>query len=298
MEALIVNPVKQGAEAVVESFRARCAARGAEPLVLETTVEDPGAGMAREALDKGAELVVVAGGDGTVRAAAGALAGTGTPLGVVPLGTGNLLARNLGLPIDDPERALDTAMGGAERRIDVAWAKMDDGDELAFVVMAGLGLDATVMANTDDDLKAKAGWFAYVVSAAQNIVGESHRIRVDVDGQLAMDRRQRGVMVGNCGRIQGNVEVFPGAKVDDGILNVLAVAPSGFRGWFRVVGALLSRFRRHSPPDLGHFEGKRVRLASAHPHDIQLDGDHLGQGRVFTARVDQGALTVRAPQGA
>jgi diacylglycerol kinase family enzyme len=298
MEALIVNPVKQGAEAVVESFRARCSAHGAEPLVLETTVEDPGAGMAREALEKGAELVVVAGGDGTVRAAAGALAGTGTPLGVVPLGTGNLLARNLGLPIDDAEQALDTALGGAERRIDVAWARMDDGDELAFVVMAGLGLDATVMANTDDDLKAKAGWFAYVVSAAQNIVGESHRIRVEVDGDLAMDRRQRGVMIGNCGRIQGNVEVFPGAKVDDGILNVLAVAPSGVRGWFRVVGALLSRFRRHSPPDLGHFEGKRVRLASSHPHDIQLDGDHLGKGTVFTARVDQGALTVRAPQGA
>lgn len=293
MEALIVNPIKQGAAAVAESFRSRCAKRGVEPLVLETTVEDPGGGMAREALERGAELVVVAGGDGTVRAAAGALAGTGTPLGVVPLGTGNLLARNLGLPIEAPELALDTALAGAHRRIDLAWARMDDGEELAFVVMAGLGLDATVMANTNDDLKAKAGWLAYVVSAAQNMVGESHRIRVEVDGSLAMERRQRGVMIGNCGRIQGNVEVFPGAKVDDGILNVLAVAPSGVRGWFRVVGALLSRFRRHSPPDLGHFEGKRVRLAAAHPHDVQLDGDHLGKCTALDIRVDPAALTVR-----
>lgn len=293
MEALIVNPIKQGAAAVAESFRSRCAKRGVEPLVLETTAEDPGGGMSREALERGAELVVVAGGDGTVRAAAGALAGTGTPLGVVPLGTGNLLARNLGLPIEAPELALDTALAGAHRRIDLAWARMDDGEELAFVVMAGLGLDATVMANTNDDLKAKAGWLAYVVSAAQNMVGESHRIRVEVDGSLAMERRQRGVMIGNCGRIQGNVEVFPGAKVDDGILNVLAVAPSGVRGWFRVVGALLSRFRRHSPPDLGHFEGKRVRLAAAHPHDVQLDGDHLGKCTVLDIRVDPAALTVR-----
>lgn len=293
MEALIVNPIKQGAAAVAESFRSRCAKRGVEPLVLETTAEDPGGGMAREALERGAELVVVAGGDGTVRAAAGALAGTGTPLGVVPLGTGNLLARNLGLPIEAPELALDTALAGAHRRIDLAWARMDDGEELAFVVMAGLGLDATVMANTNDDLKAKAGWLAYVVSAAQNMVGESHRIRVEVDGSLAMERRQRGVMIGNCGRIQGNVEVFPGAKVDDGILNVLAVAPSGVRGWFRVVGALLSRFRRHSPPDLGHFEGKRVRLAAAHPHDVQLDGDHLGKCTALDIRVDPAALTVR-----
>lgn len=298
MDALIINPVKQGAQGIAESFRRRCAGRGAEPLVLETTAEDPGAGMAREALERGASAVVVAGGDGTVRAAAGELAGSGIPLGVVPLGTGNLLARNLGLPIDAPESALDAALGGAERRIDLAWARMDGGAELAFVVMAGLGLDATVMANTNDDLKAKAGWFAYVVSAAQNVVGESHRIRVEVDGQLAMERRQRGVMIGNCGRIQGNVEVFPGAKVDDGILNVLAVAPSGVRGWFRVVGALLSRFRRHSPPDLQHFTGTDIRLAAGHPHDVQLDGDHLGTGQLLAIRVDPGALTVRVPQAA
>jgi diacylglycerol kinase family enzyme len=298
VDALIINPVKQGAQGIAESFRRRGAERGAEPLVLETTAEDPGAGMAREALERGASAVVVAGGDGTVRAAAGELAGSGIPLGVVPLGTGNLLARNLGLPIDAPESALDAALGRAERRIDLAWARMDDGDELAFVVMAGLGLDATVMANTNDDLKAKAGWFAYVVSAAQNIVGESHRIRVEVDGQLAMERRQRGVMIGNCGRIQGNVEVFPGAKVDDGILNVLAVAPSGVRGWFRVVGALLSRFRRHSPPDLQHFTGTDIRLAASHPHDVQLDGDHLGTGQLLAIRVDPGALTVRVPQAA
>lgn len=294
--ALIVNPAKEGAGTLVEAFRARCARAGAEALVLETTVEDPGLGMAREALGGGADLVVVGGGDGTVRAAAGVLAGTGVPLGVVPLGTGNLLARNLGLPLDDPDAALGAALDGAERRIDLAWARMDDGEELAFVVMAGLGLDATVMANTDDGLKARAGWLAYVASAATSIVGDSTRIRLDVDGRFALDRRQRAIMVGNCGRIQGNIEVFPGASMDDGMLDVLAVAPKGVRGWLRVAVTVLSRFRRHAQPDLGHFTGTTVRAAAAHPDDIQLDGDHLGQGRVLDVRVDPGALTVRVPR--
>ncbi|WP_334172384.1 diacylglycerol/lipid kinase family protein [Sinomonas sp.] len=296
MEALIVNPTKQGAQEIAEFFRQQCAERDAEPLVLETSAEDPGARMAREALGADARVVVVAGGDGTVRAVAGELAGSGVPLVVVPLGTGNLLARNLGVPVDAPKDALAAAVSGEERRIDVAWASADDGEELAFVVMAGMGLDATVMANTDDDLKAKAGWLAYVVSAGQSIVGDSYRIRVDVDGRLAVERRQRGVMIGNCGRIQGNVEVFPGAKPDDGILDVLAVAPRGVLGWFRVAGTLLSRFRRHSPPDLGHFRGKQVRIQASRPHDLQLDGDHLGKGRILTVRVDEGALTVWTPR--
>ncbi|GAB3282327.1 diacylglycerol kinase family protein [Sinomonas notoginsengisoli] len=294
--ALIVNPVKEGADALVDAFRKRCADDGAEATVLETTAQDPGPGMAVEALDGGAELIVVGGGDGTVRAVSGVLAGAEIPLGLVPLGTGNLFARNLSLPIDDPEAALGVALEGRDRRIDLAWARVDDGDELAFVVMAGLGLDATMMANADSGLKAKAGWLAYVASAAQSIAGDSIRIRVDIDGRFALDRRQRGVMIGNCGRIQGDIEVFPGARVDDGILNVLAVAPRGLPGWFRVAAALLLRFRRHSQPDLGHLTGRAVRVAAAHPDDIQLDGDHLGRGSVLDVRVDPGALTVRVPR--
>ncbi|KHL04528.1 diacylglycerol/lipid kinase family protein [Sinomonas humi] len=296
MAVLIVNPIKQGAEEIRAMFRRYCAEQGAQPAVLETSVEDPGGGMARQALEGGADFVVVAGGDGTVRAVAGELAGTGVPLGVVPLGTGNLLARNLGIPVDAPVDAFAVAVSGQERHIDVAWAAADDDEELAFVVMAGMGLDATVMANTSDDLKAKAGWLAYVVSAGQSIIGNSYRMRVEVDGRLAVARRQRGVMVGNCGRIQGNVEVFPGAKPDDGIVDVLSVAPHGVLGWFRVVGTLLSRFRRHSPPELGHFKGARVRIEASRPHDIQLDGDHLGKGKLVSIRVDPGALTIRVPR--
>ncbi|WP_369045020.1 diacylglycerol/lipid kinase family protein [Sinomonas sp. P10A9] len=293
--ALVVNPSKDGAEALAKAFRARCADDGVEPLILETSAEDPGGGMAREALARRAELVVVGGGDGTVRAAAGELAGTGTPLGIVPLGTGNLLCRNLGIGLDDPDAALETAFAGTGRSIDVAWARVDDGDELAFVVMAGMGLDAAIMANTDEGLKAKVGWLAYVVSAARTIVGDSSRMRVDVEGRRVLERRQRGVMVGNCGQIQGDVEVFPGAVPDDGILDVLAVAPRGLLGWLRVAGSLLGRVRRRST-DLGHFTGTALRISAEQPHDVQFDGDHFGTGRTLSARVDPGALTVRVPR--
>lgn len=293
--ALVVNPSKDGADALAEAFSARCADAGVEPLVLETSAEDPGGGMSRDALARGADLVIVGGGDGTVRAAAEELAGTGTPLGIVPLGTGNLLCRNLGIPIDDPDAALEAAFAGNGRPIDVAWARVEDGDELAFVVMAGMGLDAAIMANTDEGLKAKAGWLAYVASAAQSIVGESYRMRVDVEGQRVFERRQRGVMVGNCGRIQGDVEVFPGATPDDGILDVLAVAPQGLLGWLRVTGSLLSRVR-HRTPDLGHFSGTDLLVSADKPHDVQFDGDHFGTGRTLSVRVDAGALTVRVPK--
>ena len=134
--ALVVNPVKTAdVDTLAGRLGERCRAAGlADPLVLPTTEEDPGRGQARQAVDAGADVVVAAGGDGTVRAVAEGLAGTGTPLAVLPQGTGNLLARNLGLP-HDLDDALDAAVHGTDRALDVG--RLDDGT--VFAVMAGRG---------------------------------------------------------------------------------------------------------------------------------------------------------------
>ncbi|MPZ04359.1 sphingosine kinase, partial [Micrococcus luteus] len=127
-----------------------------------TQEDDPGTAMARQALDAGARLVIAAGGDGTVRTVAEQLAGTDVALGVVPLGTGNLLARNLDLPINDVEQCLRIAVGGRQRRIDTVDVRFTHEDgrvtRQTFTVIGGAGYDADIMGDTKDELKSLAGW--------------------------------------------------------------------------------------------------------------------------------------------
>ena len=164
--ALVLNPIKTNAGQVRRELERLAAAEGlGEVLVLETQEDDPGTAMARQALDAGARLVIAAGGDGTVRTVAEQLAGTDVALGVVPLGTGNLLARNLDLPINDVEQCLRIAVGGRQRRIDTVDVRFTHEDgrvtRQTFTVIGGAGYDADIMGDTKDELKDLAGWLAY-----------------------------------------------------------------------------------------------------------------------------------------
>lgn len=264
-----------------------------EPLWLETTVEDPGAGQAREALKAGVDVVLAAGGDGTVRCVAEALAGTGMPLGLVPLGTGNLLARNLGIDITDVEAAVRGALLGSDRKLDVVRATLDHSDQdQVFLVMAGVGFDASTMADTKSELKDKVGWLAYVDAGIRNLSGKPVRAIISVDGQHAVSRRMRSVMVGNCGKLMGGIEIFPGALLDDGILDVVVLAPKGKFGWLGVVAGMVGK-RKSKDAGIEYFRGKSVEIVLAQPQEFQLDGDHEGKGTHLTMTVDPGALLVR-----
>ena len=155
--ALVYNPVKIDREAVATSLSAIESEAGWAPtLWLETSVEDPGQGQARQARDEGVDVVIAAGGDGTVRAVAEALRGSALPLALLPSGTGNLLARNLELTLDDLDHSLRVALTGQDRPIDAAVMTLQrEGGERethTFVVMAGMGLDARMLSETDDDL--------------------------------------------------------------------------------------------------------------------------------------------------
>ncbi|NUT48560.1 MAG: phosphatase PAP2 family protein [Saccharothrix sp.] len=306
--ALVVNPVKlDSADDRARIDRIMAEAGWAPPLWLETTIEDPGAGATRAALAEDVDLVVVAGGDGTVRECAGVLAGTGVPLAVVPSGTGNLLARNLGLPIDLAD-AVHVAVHGHDRHIDLGGIEPDepDGERRYFTAMAGIGLDAAMVADAPDALKKKVGWPAYVVSAGRHLRDARMRVTLRIDGGEPIKRRARMVLVGNVGALQAGMQLLPGAEPDDGLLDVVVFAPYGMTGWAHATVRVIGRRRRDVPEvplrqrrwrPIEHFTGRSVEVVTARPEPRELDGDPIGPGTRMAVQVRPGALIVRVPEG-
>lgn len=293
--AVVINPSKSVGPELRASLIRLCDTQGwAEPLWLETTVEDPGVGQARQALEAGVDVVIAAGGDGTVRCVAEVLAGTDTPLGLVPLGTGNLLARNMGIDISDPVSAAYDVLNGTERAVDVIRCRLNRSEEEnVFLVMAGVGYDAAIMADTVDVLKDRMGWLAYVEAGIRKLPGKPVRATVKVDDRHLVRRRIRSVMIGNCGRIMGGIEIFPEAKIDDGVMDLLVLAPRGRFGWLGVIAGIFGR-KKNKRESAEYFKGKTAEVTLEVEEEFQLDGDHVGTGKHLAIRLDPGALKVRA----
>jgi diacylglycerol kinase family enzyme len=303
--AVVANPTKvDDVQARLEWVRKASADVGWDPpLWFGTTRADTGVGQTRAALAAGAAVVIAYGGDGTVRAVASTLAGTGVPLALLPAGTGNLLARNLDVAVTDLGEALRTAMSWSERKVDVGRVEIDlSGEDHAprsetFLVMAGLGFDAEVMASVEPRLKERVGWWAYVVTGLQLMRGRKTKVVLRMDDQEPVHRRMRSVIVGNCGELTGGVRLMPGARLDDGWLDVVVITAGGVVGWAAVIGAVLTRSRRGHPV-LEHFRCREIEVRAEAPQQVQLDGDPAGEARVLRARVDPLALVVRvAPLG-
>lgn len=330
--AIIVNPTKLTDPASTrELVRRICAGHGwADPLWLETTAEDTGAGQTREAVEAGVDVVCPLGGDGTVRTVGSELVGTQVPLGLLPGGTGNLLARNLRLPIDSLEAALTVALTGQETRIDTCRLdlvrpttaqlaeRIEDDDDPArnvdfedavddrsseevrethtFLVMAGLGFDAEVMAAAPEGLKARVGWLAYLVAGLQHLKGPQFTIALKVDGGTPIRRRVRSVMVGNVGRLQGGMELLPDALADDGSLDAVLLSPEGLVGWAAMLGQLVTR-RRLGHSRVDHVQGREIRVVSDKPVELEVDGDTLGAALAMRVLVEPASLLVRLPAG-
>lgn len=297
--AVIVNPIKKTDADIRALVDGICREEGwAEPLWLETTAEDPGRGMARQAIEEGVDLVIAAGGDGTVRCVAAELTGTDTPLGLLPLGTGNLLARNLDIAVDDPAAAVRAALTGTDRNIDVVHVTLDralKGD--VFLVMAGLGYDAALMGDTNDTLKDQVGWLAYVDAGIRNLPGKPVKSTIRLDGGKEIHGYPRSVMGGNCGKIMGGLEIFPGARIDDGLLDIMTMAPKGRLGWLGVVAGLLRR-GKGKQASVEYYQCKEAEIFTETPQEFEVDGDNLGKASHVAFRVDPSALRVRMPHGA
>ena len=291
---VILNPVKvSDVDAFRRTVGEALSDRGVDDVEwLETTEDDAGVAMARRAIEESADLVVIAGGDGTVRVVCAELAGTGIAAAVLPAGTGNLLARNLGISLQ-LETALTELLDGSERRIDSVKIAGDELPDDRFVVMAGLGLDAAIIADAPDELKKRVGWAAYVLSTVKNLNHPFVRVEIVVDDRPPVRRRARTVVVGNVGTLQANIPLLPDAVADDGMIDVVVLAPRRLSYWPRLVlGLVLKSVReRH----VERFTGRRIEIRSARVVRRQLDGDTIADGRTLTAEVDPSALVVRVP---
>ena len=288
--AIIVNPAKADVADLREHVDKTLAAAGwSTSLWLETTPEDPGPGMARAAVEAGVDLVVVAGGDGTLLACLHNLVGSEMPVALLPLGTGNLLARNLGVStqLDD---ALAVAIDGVDRRIDCGRV-----DDQPFAVMAGIGFDAAMMADATEGLKRFAGWPAYAVSALRHLRDPMMRVQLRIDDGPPKRLRARTVLIGNVGRLQGGLELLLDAEADDGLLDVVVVAPRTIGDWIRLGWRVIRRHRtRH--PHLERFRGRSVLVEADRIAPRQMDGEVIDDGQSLSARIEPGALVIRAPQ--
>jgi undecaprenyl-diphosphatase len=258
------------------------------PLVLSTTPGDPGSVQARRALAAGAGLVIAAGGDGTVRACAEVLAGTPVPLAIVPVGSANLTANALGLPLR-PEAALREAFGGRERQIDLAVA-----DGITFAAMAGVGLDAAVVGATSDGLKRVAGWVGYAAAATGQALRRRATFTVRLDRGDCTVRRAHSVTVGNSGALPGGFVIMPAARLDDGLLDVVTLAPAGPLGWADVGYRVLKRSDRDDAR-MERFQARVVEISADTDLPRQVDGELIGTGRSLTVAVRPGVLKVRVP---
>ena len=318
---VVYNPLKVDDLDTAKELVAKAAAQHGweDPSWIETTAEETGEKQGREAVRAGSDVVASLGGDGTVRAVASALVGTDVALGLLPGGTGNLLARNLDLPVDSLENAVGALLGGTDRRIDVGLMRVADrpieprrshgthdggsqvdDDEEVFLVMAGLGLDGQVMAGTNEKVKAVVGWVAYVFAAMRKIFGRGFSVAVSATGGPGeadrpgdrIGRHARMVVIGNCGTLQGGLELMPDAKVDDGFLDAVVVAPKGALGWLSVISDLVTRHRA-GHRRLDRLRGREFTVTAGRPVEAEIDGDPIGEHLSLGIRILPESLVVR-----
>jgi len=311
--AIVYNPIKVDLDTLRDTVTREAADAGwGESLWFSTSVDDVGQEATAKALEKNVDLIIVAGGDGTVRAVVEAVRGTDVPLALLPSGTGNLLARNLKMSLTDLPGSIRAAFRGEERRIDVGVIRIEreDGsrDQHSFVVMAGLGLDAKMIANTDEDLKKKAGWAAYLKAMAASLRDKDElHVRFRLDDGKPLRATVHTLILANCGSLPGNILLLPDAVLDDGLFDLLMARPGGVVGWIRTfakvawTNQVVRRTKtgrelagqQKSDGDLHYDTATSLVARFSRPEEIELDGDGFGRAAAFKAWIEPSSLRVR-----
>ncbi|WP_167151682.1 diacylglycerol/lipid kinase family protein [Lysinibacter cavernae] len=315
--AIIYHPLKADVKQLKAAVRTQQHASGwDETLWFETTEDDAGQGLTRQALEAGVDVVVAVGGDGTVRAVAEALRGSHVPLGLIPSGTGNLLARNIGITLGDLNEAVSTVFTGVNRAIDlgVITLKREGGgsEEHVFLVLAGLGIDAKLISLTQSGLKDRVGWLAYIDGGIRAMIKQKPvRIRYKLDDKPRSILSVYSVMIGNCGQLPGGVLLIPDAQPDDGLLDIVALRPNGPFSWLTIwrkiswENGVLRKTKAgrkiidltNDTKSVTYMTGRRFELELRGPESVQLDGDEFGETVAVKGFVDPGSLVVRVHPG-
>ena len=294
--AVVLNPVKVESVGQFQSIVTQMAHDSGwdEPSWHLTTVDDPGTGMAQAAQAEGADLVLVCGGDGTVREVCAALAGTGIAIGIVPAGTGNLLARNLSIPLYI-RAAIDVALTGQDRAIDMVEVSGDNMADTHFMVMAGMGFDAAIMDGVNEDIKKRIGWLAYVISALKSLMFPAMRLEISIDGGDFTKHRARTIVVGNVGYLQAGMPLLPDAVIDDGLLDVVLLHPQRFWSWLPLAVRVLGK-RSRTDELVNRMTGRSVVVRASQEAPREFDGDTIAPGKELRMTCVHGRVLVRVPR--
>jgi diacylglycerol kinase (ATP) len=291
--AVVYNPIK-ASDDLREEITQQAAASGWEDAIwLETPAENPGPAITDQVVSAKVDRVIAAGGDGTIRIVADRLAETGIPMAVVPLGTGNLLARNLKIPLSEAD-ALKVAFGDHTWNIDLIKVTVDGVPSEHFAVIGGLGVDAMIMDETNPELKNVIGTGAYFIAAAKALGRTPINMRITLDDQRPRRRNAMIFAIGNVGMLTGNLKLIPDARPDDGRLDVYVASPHRVTHWLRVLRRLIT-LRPRADDRVEQWQGTHVEVRLDHPDPYQLDGDMAGNCRTLRAEVSPGALTVCVP---
>lgn len=281
----------------VDAVMRTIAAAGWSADLAATTGPGDARRLAAEGVAAGMDVVAVFGGDGTTMQAAASLVGTGVSLGVIPGGTGNLLAGNLRIPAA-PVKAAQALVTARPRPFDLGRMERPDGLHY-FAVACGAGYDARVMAGTPSEHKRRWGMAAYVATTLRlmsEIRSTDHVITID---GVEYDANAAMVLVANCGEvIPPYVRLGAGIRPDDGLLDVVVVRANNFGQSVRAVWDML-----RLTPDVegldtyvGYARGREIRVVSDPVHPVQLDGEPGGE-TPFTATVVPRAITIMVPAG-
>ena len=250
-----------------------------------------------EAVRGGADLIVVAGGDGTVMEVLSALVDTDVPAAIVPSGTGNLLSLNLGIPTTVTE-AIEVALEGKVYALDLARATVchpGSADRWRhFAIMGGVGLDAQMIRDADRGMKRRWGVLAYLAAILRNLPKRRIWASVTVDGQVPIRRRVKTVMIANMSKMTGGLDSNPAAVPNDGLLDVGIITPASIGQWLHLFGmALLGR--PQDSPFMDVRQGRSITVKTSRPHPVEFDGESYGETTEVTCEVLPGAAKIMLP---
>jgi YegS/Rv2252/BmrU family lipid kinase len=259
-----------------------------DPIWLEVPKSRKMPARVKEAIKRGADLIFVWGGDGSVQRCIDAAVGSPVTLAILPAGTANLLATNLGIPID-LEQAVEVGLHGSNHTIDVG--KMN-GEH--FAVMAGIGLDALMIRDADAGMKDRFGRAAYIWTGARHIRSNPVRTKVRVDGHTWFDDKASCVLIANVGTIGAGVTAFDHASPNDGKLDVAVMTADGAWQWLRTL-TRASVGHAEKSPLVQMTQATKITIETRKRLPYELDGGARPKTDKLRVRVVPHAMTIRVP---